>query len=97
MREVEVEVNVVGVREMLSYNNQSISRPSVEIDCGDRSTTDKVTPPKISRDPPRFHPPLTASDGFGRLRAAPTASDGFGRLRAASDCFGRLRAASGGF
>jgi len=41
MRSVEVEVNVVGVRDLLSYNNAPISKPFVEIDCGDRETSDR--------------------------------------------------------
>ena len=42
MRDVEIEVNVVGVRDLLSYNNAAIGAPYVEIDAGDRSTPDKV-------------------------------------------------------
>jgi hypothetical protein len=45
MRDVEVEVNVVGVRELLSYNNGTIGAPFIEIDAGDRSTVDKVPQP----------------------------------------------------
>ena len=42
MHDVDIEVNVVGLREMLPYNNVPIGAPFLEIDCGDRSTADKV-------------------------------------------------------
>lgn len=51
MRDVEVEVNVVGVREMLAYNNVPIASPFVELDAGDRETSDKVRRTRPSASP----------------------------------------------
>lgn len=51
MRDVEVEVNVVGVRDMLSYNSSPLSAPYVEFDAGDRSTTNKVRATRPSNTP----------------------------------------------
>jgi len=51
MRSVDVEVNIVGVRELLPYNNAPIVRPYVEIDCGDRSTSDKFAATHPSTTP----------------------------------------------
>ena len=51
MRDVEVEVNVVGVRDLLSYNNSPIGSPYVEVDAGDRSTSDKVRATRPSSTP----------------------------------------------
>lgn len=41
MKDCEVEVACVGLREMLSYDNAPVQKPYVEIDCGDRSAEDK--------------------------------------------------------
>ena len=51
MRDVEVEVNVVGVRELLAYNNAPIIQPFVELDAGDRSTPDRVRKTNTSSQP----------------------------------------------
>ena len=51
MRDVEVEVNVVGVRELLAYNNAPIAQPFVELDAGDRSTPDRVRKTNPSASP----------------------------------------------
>jgi hypothetical protein len=51
MREVEVEMSIVGVREMLPYNGQPIQAPHIEIDCGDRSTVSKVMRTAVSSKP----------------------------------------------
>ena len=51
MRDVEIELNVVGVRELLSYNNVPIGAPFVEIDAGDRSSPDKVRSTRPSQTP----------------------------------------------
>ena len=51
MRDVEVEVNVVGVRDLLSYNNAPIGAPYVELDAGDRSTADKIRATRPSSTP----------------------------------------------
>jgi len=51
MRDVEVEVNVVGVRELLAYNNAPITAPYIEIDAGDRSTADRVRATRPSSTP----------------------------------------------
>ena len=42
MRFCEVELNLVGVRKLLPYNNTAIVAPYVEVDVGDRSATEKV-------------------------------------------------------
>ena len=51
MKDVEIEVACVGVREMLSYDNKPIQAPYVQIDCGDRSTEDRVRSTKESSKP----------------------------------------------
>ena len=51
MCDVEVEVNVVGVRELLAYNNAPITAPYIEIDAGDRSTADRVRATQPSSTP----------------------------------------------
>lgn len=51
MRDVDVEMSIVGVREMLPYNGQPIQAPHIEIDCGDRSTVSKVTRTAVSSKP----------------------------------------------
>ena len=51
MRDVEVEVNVVGVRDLLAYNNAPIGAPFVEFDAGDRSTSDKIRATRPSSQP----------------------------------------------
>ena len=51
MRDVEVEVNVVGVRDLLSYNNAPIGAPYIELDAGDRSTADKIRATRPSSTP----------------------------------------------
>ena len=51
MRDTEVEVNVVGLRDILAYNNSPIMAPYVEIDAGDRSTAEKVRVTRTSSTP----------------------------------------------
>jgi hypothetical protein len=42
MRDCEIEVNAVGLREMLPFENTPLERPWIEVDAGDRSSEDRV-------------------------------------------------------